>query len=269
MLIRFAGSKDRAASRILDHLDLSSRKLCEPFSGTAAVTFAAIEARLVDDIWINDTDRHMVDLWSTVLNNHEHLIELINDYTPRARDFYDFKAEGYTSSAIRNAFTTIVLHQISFGGLGRMAGSPIGGAEQAGKKYTVECRWNADRLTTKINKLHKLLTNVEVHITCKDWSSCPPCPWFVDPPYVVAGEGLYQSSGLDHLKLMRHLKRKRQPWTLTYDDAEEIRAIYSWATIQNGHQTYLNHGGKRANYRKTELLITPHGQNPHRSDQLL
>jgi DNA adenine methylase len=268
MLIRFAGSKDRAAQRILDNLDLSSRKICEPFAGTAAVTFAAIEAGLVDHVWINDLDRHMIDLWGTVLRNHERLVELVADYKPRARDFYDFKSEGYTSSAVRNAFTTIVLHQISFGGLGRMAGSPIGGADQTGKKYTVECRWNADRLTSKINKLHRLLASVEVRLTCDDWSTCPSWAWFVDPPYVVAGEGLYQSSGLDHLKLMRHLRRKKQPWVLTYDDAEEIRAIYAWAAIQNGHDTYLNHGGPRASYRKTELMIRPAGQRVTRGDQL-
>jgi DNA adenine methylase len=260
MLIRFAGSKDRAAQRILEYLDLSKRRLCEPFAGTAAVTFAAIEAGLVDHVCINDLDRYLIDLWSTVLHNHERLIELVADYTPRAQDFYDFKAEGYTSSAVRNAFTTIVLHQISFGGLGRMSGSPIGGADQRGKKYTVECRWNAARLTSKIAKLHNLLASVDVRLTSTDWSACPTWAWFVDPPYVEAGKGLYRSSALDHLKLMRHLRDKQQPWVLTYDDAEEIRDIYKWAAIEKGHDTYLNHGGKRTNYRKTELMIMPHGQ---------
>jgi DNA adenine methylase len=270
MLIRFAGSKDRAAKQILNYLDLSNRRICEPFAGTAAVTFAAIEAGLVDQVHINDVDRHLIDLWSTVLNNHWRLIELVGDYTPRAKDFYDFKSEGYTSSPVRNAFTTIVLHQISFGGLGRMAGSPIGGADQRGKKYTVECRWNADRLISKIKELHGLLASVEVvTLTSHDWTACPRWAWFVDPPYSVAGKGLYQFSALDHLGLMRHLRQKRQPWVLTYDDDKhgEIRGLYKWAKVQNGMDTYLNHGGKPS--RKTELMIMPHGQSATLEGQLV
>lgn len=258
MLIRYAGSKDRATGRILEKLDLSGRKLCEPFAGTAAVVFAAIDSGLVDHVWVNDADPHLADLWLTVRDKPERLIELINGYTPRAQDFYDFKAEGVTASPVRNAFTTIVLHQISFGGLGRQAGSPIGGARQTGK-YLVGCRWNADRLTSKIELLHKLLDSVETVITCGEWASCPPWAWYVDPPYVGAGEDLYRQSGIDHFRLMLRLQAKPQPWVLSYNDNANVRSLYSWATIENGHDTYLNHGRKRTDYRKTELLITPRG----------
>jgi DNA adenine methylase len=256
VLIRYPGSKDRATDKILRLLDLSDRRICEPFAGTAAVTYDAIAAGLVDAVHINDIDDYIADLHLTIRDDHEALIERVWAYQPAAQDFYDYKE--VSGNRLLNAFHTIVLHQISFSGLGRKAGSPIGGKKQTGK-YPVNCRWHAGRLTGEIKRLHGLLTSVDAHITSGDWASCPPWAWFVDPPYFKQGEGLYRLGGMDHTALRNHLRDKAEPWVLTYDDDPEVRSMYDWAHIpkKGGLETYLNHGAPRDEYRKRELMITP------------
>lgn len=259
VLIRYPGSKDRTASVILDQLGgLCERRLCEPFAGTGAVTYEAIRRGLVDYVWLNDIDPFIVDLHRTVRDDHLSLVELISGYTPQVDDFYDWRSSPPTDS-LTNAFRTIVLHQISFSGLGRKAGSPIGGTNQAAAKYKVDCRWNPALLRTKIRNMYRLLTSVDLTITSGDWSECPDWAWYVDPPYFEQGSALYSAGSLDHGALCARLMMKAEPWVLSYDDAAPIRDLYgSWAHVEHGLiETYLNHGRQRPNYRKQELLIWP------------
>lgn len=271
MLIRYPGSKDRTASIILEQLGgLSERRLCEPFAGTAAVTYEAVRRGLVDYVWLNDIDPFIADLHRAVKDDHLNLVDLISAYTPNVADFYEWRSAAPTDS-LTNAFRTIVLHQISFSGLGRKAGSPIGGADQAAAKYKVDCRWNPSLLKSKIRTMHRLLAGVEVTVTSGDWSACPDWAWYVDPPYFEQGSGLYSAGSLDHEALCARLMTKTEPWVLSYDDAAPIHDLYgSWARVEHGLiETYLNHGTPRVNYRKQELLIWPKTQaRAAASDQL-
>jgi DNA adenine methylase len=255
MLIRYPGSKDRQAARILRSLDLPKRKLCEPFSGTAAITFACIRAGLVDQVWLNDKDRFVADLWAAVRDYPEQLCDLVSTYEPVAESFYELR-EQPLSDPLTNAFVTIVLHQISYSGLGRRAGSPIGGRNQTGS-YGVGCRWNAVRLCAGIREASGLLNKVHATITSVDWADCPDWTWYVDPPYVVAGASLYREGVSPVSELSDHLFRKAEWWSLSIDDAPVVHDIFSWAHIDYGGQTYLGSGRKKDGPRRTELLITP------------
>jgi DNA adenine methylase len=249
MLIRYPGSKDRQAGRLSSSLDLTDRRLCEPFCGTAAVTFACLRNGWLDHVWLNDADRGITDLWSTVRDDPAGLISQIAAYQPSADSFYELRDREFDSPA-DNAFATVVLHQISYSGLGRKAGSPIGGRDQSGS-YKVGCRWNAARLTTGIQRAHDLLAKVHVTITNLDWTDCPEWAWYVDPPYVAAGSSLYRRGVFPVEPLRDHLRGKAEWWSLSYDDVPEIRAAYDWAVMDRECSTYLGRG------RQAELLITP------------
>ena len=255
MLIRYPGSKDRQASAILRSLDLTERKICEPFAGTAAITFACLRAGLVDQVWINDKDRFVADLWAVVRDFPDQLCALVNGYEPTADSFYALR-EHPLSDPVMNAFTTVVLHQISYSGLGRRAGSPIGGRNQRGA-YGVGCRWNASRLCSGIRDASGLLNKAHATITNVDWSDCPDWTWYVDPPYVVAGRSLYQEGVSPVRALSDHLLAKTEWWSLSLDDAPIVHDLFAWAHIDFGAQTYLGSGKVTAGPRRTELLITP------------
>jgi DNA adenine methylase len=255
MLIRYPGSKDRQAQRILAVLQIADRRLCEPFAGTAAITFACLRAGLLDQAWLNDTDCGVSGLWTTVRDYPDELCTRIAAYEPTAGSFYELR-DKELDGPLDNAFATIVLHQISYSGLGRKAGSPIGGRNQQGK-YKVGCRWNADRLVSGIREAHGLMSKAHVTVTNLDWSDCPDWTWYADPPYAVAGPSLYREGVSPVTALHDHLRTKGEWWVLSYDNVPEIRDLYEcWAHVDHGGATYLG-STYHTKRHKSELLITP------------
>lgn len=240
MLIRYPGSKDKHLKFLSEFLvpqAQASRSVMEPFAGTAAVTFHLLEKKAVDRYWINDFDESMAALWTTVRDRPDDLIALIHSYTPAAQDFYDFKSDPGTET-LERAFRKVVLHQISYSGLGGKAGSPIGGRNQTGS-YLVDCRWNAKRLESKIMACSALLNSAEGTITASDWKpaleGAIAQDFFVylDPPYFVRGVELYVNGVIDHRDLAETLKASpHASWMVSYDDAPEVRDLYSWANVE-------------------------------------
>lgn len=273
MLIRYPGSKDSHLKFLSPHLvqrAAASRKLCEPFAGTAAVTFHLLQQseesisqgreQLIESWWINDIDPSMAALWEVISGQAEGLDTLrimIDRYTPQADDFYDFKANPGTSK-IELAFRKIVLHQISYSGLGGKAGSPIGGRAQTGK-YLVDCRWNATRLLKKIDTCTTLLQSAPGKVTNLSWKDvlveALQDNFFVylDPPYYKAGGGLYINGLIDHQDLADTLKNSdNKNWFLSYDDEPGVSELYSWAIIKpEDVRSHLHHK------KISDVMITP------------
>lgn len=233
MLIRYPGSKDKHLSFLsapLHAMLAGDRRLCEPFAGTASVTFHALATKLVDTYHINDLDVEMISLWKTVRNNHRSLIQRIADYTPNIEDFFAYKEAAPVEDVEEAAWRKLVLHQVSYSGLGRKAGGPLGGKSQAGK-YRVDARWSPQRLTQNIEKCHDLLLSVPGDFTALTWEEClamvdKKMPLYLDPPYVVKGGELYEHGSIDHALLAEELSQRKR-WMLSYDDAPQIHEWYS------------------------------------------
>lgn len=248
MLIRYPGSKDQHLKYLERHLLPFAQRysaVAEPFSGTAAITFFLLKKKLVNKYWINDFDSAMAALWTVVRDNPDELIALIEQYTPRAEDFYAFKADGGTT-LMELAFRKVVLHQISYSGLGPKAGSPIGGKNQTGK-YKVDCRWRPHLLKKKILNCSALLNSAESTITSLSWEQmltpALEVGYFVylDPPYYAQGNSLYSNGTIDHAGLAQSLQGSEN-WMVSYDDAPEVRDMYSWADVQRlDVRSHLHH----------------------------
>jgi DNA adenine methylase len=272
MLIRYPGSKDshlKFLSKPLIERAEQSRSICEPFSGTASVTFHLLEESqkrvnkgeepLITRYWVNDIDPSLAALWSVVKDEEgsQELVQLIKSYTPAAEDFYAFK-ENPGDDLMSRAFRKIVLHQISYSGLGAKAGSPIGGKAQKGN-YLVDCRWSPQRLAAKVHKCAQLLRSVEGKITNLEWDDVVAQAItddtfiYLDPPYYAQGKSLYISGSLQHQNVADTLqKHTNSNWLVSYDDAPEILAMYSWANVQPVDvRSHLHH--------KTisDVMITP------------
>jgi len=257
MLIRYPGSKDKHLKLLAPFLTEASetRTVYEPFAGTAAVTFYLLKQRMVDYYVINDVDTSMIALWQTVKNEPEKLVRKVKSYTPKVDDFYDFKANP-GSSVFDKAFRKIVLHQISYSGLGAMAGGPLGGKNQA-SKYGVDCRWYPNKLEKGIVEASGLLNSVDGEIVSQSWENIVAEAveekgfLYLDPPYFVKGESLYSHGSIDHAALAEALKQS-ESFVLSYDDAPEIRALYSWANVDKiDVRSHLHHK------IITDVAITP------------
>lgn len=248
MLIRYPGSKDKHIKFLDSHLrSEENRDLVEPFAGTASITFHMLKNGLLDSYVINDSDPAIAALWRTVTGSPDKLIKSIHKYIPKVEDFYKFKLEpGNTEFEL--AFRKIVLHQISYSGLGPMAGGPLGGREQKGE-YKVDARWRPAKLEKLIGETSGLLNSVKGDITNLDWKDslldgiANNKFIYLDPPYYVQGPSLYVDGTINHKDLANTLREHPEAsWVLSYDDSPEVRALYDFANIQRLDVTsHLHH----------------------------
>ncbi len=242
--MRYPGSKLKHVKVLLDFVPESVEHFVEPFAGTAAMSLAVARRQPLKSLWLNDFDYGMAALWASIYRKPHELSALVEDYIPSAEDFYDFKQSPSSGDLLRDGFRKLVLHQISYSGLGAKAGSPIGGRNQTGA-YKVDCRYNPSRLTKWIFANHNTLSAIdEVRITNLSWVDMESTDgfWYLDPPYYREGTGLYLHGGLDHVGLAERLRTAEHDWLLSYDDVPEVWDLYSFADVQSFPVTsHLHH----------------------------
>lgn len=91
--IPYQGSKRRIAHKILDYFPPSTRRLLEPFAGSAAVTIASAYHKKADFFLINDLNEPLMELWRKIIFNPSEISdlyeELWNAQLGREREYYD------------------------------------------------------------------------------------------------------------------------------------------------------------------------------------
>lgn len=275
-LIRYPGSKAKLVKFISDRMPDGMRgalwakpmEYREPFFGAGQMGLRLL-ANVIhpgSSVWINDIDSGISALWMSVLKKPNALCTLITEFEPSADKFYEFKeTDGITSgNFLYDGFKKLALHRMSMSGFGAMSGGPLGGKAQAGL-YLAGCRWRAGRLVKNAQHIHGILRRFkEVKITCVDFDAViegasENCFLYLDPPYFVKGKQLYKynMAKADHNRLANSLKATRADWTLSYDDVQEIRQLYDWATISEIEVRYSNAitDGKRP--KNKEIVIVP------------
>lgn len=272
MLIRYPGSKDRHLKFLREYIDpiaLRTRSVIEPFAGTASITFDLLKRDIVDRYIIADVDESMIALWLTVRDQPDALIDLVRAYTPAVEDFYEFKSDpGSSDDDLTRAFRKLVLHQISYSGLGAAAGSPIGGREQK-SAYTVDCRWSPTRIEKGIRECHTLLSSKPGRIVASSWQDTIDFAInvnafiYLDPPYIEQGEKLYANGLIDHAALAETLRSADgrghdAGWLISYDNAPLVETLYgSWAHVEGVDvRSHLHHK------TITDAIVTPKGLRP-------
>jgi len=259
MLFRYPGGKSRLKKVIVPKiLESGCENFVEPFFGGGSVGISLLQNSVFRSYHFNDYDPHLMELWHAAFTNPLPLVELIERYTPNIESFYSFRDELSSPGcavSLASGFKKLVLHQISFSGLGVMAGGPIGGKSQK-SKYDVGCRWNAKVLTNKVKKLNQLFPKPK--LTCLDFEKClnldKKAVCYVDPPYVVKGDQLYQVKFplKKHARLVEILRHADFKWVLSYDNCDWVQKHYSFASIKELDTNYsIKNSGKAK-----ELLIS-------------
>lgn len=285
---RYPGGKSKLRKTIVNKLISQSSELGsqyrEPFFGGGSIGLSFLEENsFVKEAWINDKDIGISCLWMSVMNYPEELKKMVLGYKPTVESFYKMKSmltslENVPLSYQEIVFTglcKLAIHQISYSGLGTKSGGPLGGLEQK-SQYDIGCRWSPEYICRKIDKIHNMGKRICFKCTNSDFSdvilddSCKALI-YLDPPYFVKGNDLYQHgfSYEDHLRLSEYLKSTSHSWVLSYDDCPEIRSLYEWADIEVVDVMYSitatkdSGTGERKSRTKPELLISninPHGK---------
>jgi len=273
-LIRYPGGKAKLLKHINSRLERmvsdlgSDAEYREPFFGAGAVGLSLLAGnQRIRRAWLNDADPAMSALWDVVIHNPTNLHVTV-EVTPEAMrlsptsDYYQADLELLRTltgpedlqriPAESLAIAKLVVHQMSYSGLGTRAGGPM--------RYRL-CRYNVDTLCSKIYTCNEILTAVSLRndtCTCLDFEELfgPGDAFFYcDPPYVKAGPHLYQVAftRADHERLARRLRSEKRPWLLSYDEHPLIRQLYEgWSRIESLEVGYsINGCGK-----KNELLIS-------------
>lgn len=278
---RYPGGKRKIATEIrnwfppaatCDLMDCRISCYCEPFVGSGAILAHVLPSLpRTATIILGDMDIGIAAFWRCVSDpkKADSLAGRVDKYRiPKTEDFYRFKELDGTHNGddVDTAFRKMVLHFISFSGVGAMAGGPIGGREQRGE-FDVTCRWNPERNVRNLMSLSYYLgrlAGVEVHHG--DFAESirrVPDDGFVylDPPYYLKGGELYVHNmpPEDHSRLASALQSARFDWALSYDDHGRVRELYQpWADIHEFEMTATidTKQGQKSRRKNRELIIT-------------
>jgi DNA adenine methylase len=229
---------------------------CEAFFGSGAVCFNLLgrAGTTIRTVSINDIDPGVFSIWWMVVNQPDELKRLVYAFKPSRKAFVQFKDELTSSqkfSIPELALRKLAAHQMSFSGLGTMAG---------GAMSRVDSRWSPGWIAKNIDQTRLLLTKRRVSITNLDYkillskfneTACV----YLDPPFFGKGGILYQYSfsERDHNELHDLLKRAKFRWVLSYDDHPTIRRMYEGYEVRELVVSYSINGVTS----KKELLISP------------
>lgn len=202
------------------------------------------------------------------------LKERVFDFKPSVEHFFQIRNELLVltggekpADVVDIGFKKLVIHQLSYSGLGTKSGGPLGGKKQE-SKYKIDCRWSPSYICDQIDYLNDLFLDYYIssdNCDCKDFSKVVDVDYktrallYLDPPYYVKGGDLYQHSfsEADHQRLAEMLKNTKHLWVLSYDDCPEVREMYKgWADWEPISATYSITTARQ----KTELLIYSKGK---------
>ena len=261
---RYPGSKNKllpVLMELIEPLVQDDQKFVDVFVGGGSVLLEVANTFPKAELYANDKDYWMYCFWKIVagtdVNKLNDLLALI-ETNPTLDLFYKLREED-TKDELRCAYKAIFFNRTTFSGI--FYSGPIGGKEQK-SKYTVDCRYNAKKLKSKILACNKLLAG-RTQVSNDDFANYEPLnkqnyTAYLDPPYYVKGNVLY----IEHMKPAEHenlskILSARGNWVLSYDDCPEIRALYSSKRIFDLAARYCITGKKDNWENKNELIILP------------
>ena len=214
--------------------DLVGSDYVEPYAGGASVALSLLFEDYADEIHINDINPGVHAFWDASLNANDELCRLIQQTPVTMPEWHRQRAVLTQSKTdpLRLALATFFLNRTNRSGIIR--GGVIGGLKQDGP-WKIDARYNKPELIGRIRKIGRHRSRI--HVSRQDsaeflrtWTTATDHPAFVylDPPYFVKGEGLYDNfyDASDHAEIARIVERLVHPWLVSYDAAPEIVSLY-------------------------------------------
>jgi len=222
---------------VLSHNDLLDGHYAEIYGGGAGVAWPLLFEEYVQHVHINDLNKAMCAFWKCVLKETDDLCRLIHDTPVTMKEWFRQKArqakpENY--SQLELGFSTFFLNRTNRSGI--IKGGVIGGKAQTGK-WKLDARFNKVDLIARIQRIARYAKRISIYnYDAADFIVRMPTFLprktlvYLDPPYYIKGEGLYEDHYLheDHVKIARLVKKRiKNPWIVSYDTAPEIIRLYS------------------------------------------
>lgn len=235
--LRYPGGKGKVANYvklIFIENDFVGRDYVEPYAGGASVALSLLFEGFADHIHINDINPGVHAFWNAALNHTAELCDRIQS-TPVTVDEWHRQRETVAAeqpASLDLAFATFFLNRTNRSGI--ISGGVIGGLDQTGP-YKIDARYNRPELVRRIQKVGRQRTRIELTRLdaaefLRTWTTDAPEPAFLylDPPYFVKGEGLYDNfyNPADHAAIAEVVGTLAHPWMVSYDAHPEIIKLY-------------------------------------------
>ena len=192
----------------------SAKLLIEPFAGGAVVGLTLLNSDLADRLLLVEKDARVAAFWKTALSD-PHFADRVERFRCTRKN-----VENVCANPDRDpAFWTLVKNRCA-----------VGGNLTGGLMKDVSCRWNGPRHADGLRTIRNLSPRIEfiegdgIGVLRKH-ADDPTAVAFVDPPYVIAGKGLYRQGVIDHSALFDVLASWGGFWMMTYDDSQTIRKL--------------------------------------------
>ena len=217
--------------------ELQQRSYAEPYSGGCGLALSLLYSGHVSQIHLNDIDRSVWAFWQSVLNHTDELIDWIEkidvtiDEWERQRSVQFRKGE---AEIVELGFSTFFLNRTNRSGIIH-SGGVIGGKAQQGE-WKLDCRFNKPDLITRIRRVAQYKNRISVYnedaesFMNRIGNTVPATTvMYIDPPYYDKGSQLYKNAyrAPDHERIAGRLANLENPWFMTYDNVEPIRALYA------------------------------------------
>lgn len=238
--LRYPGGKAPFAPFIADVMrknGLLGGHYLEPYAGGAGVALELLFHGHASHIHINDADPAVYAFWISVIKHSCSLLDFLES-TPITMDEW-FKWRSILrgereATIVERGFATLFLNRTNRSGI--LKAGVIGGKNQNGH-YKLDARFKKEVIASRIQEIAKRAKNISVY--CEDsLNLLKRCTKFLpkqsliylDPPYYVKGKGLYRNyyEHDDHVAIAQKLQQKnfKWPWVVSYDNTEEICAMY-------------------------------------------
>jgi DNA adenine methylase len=241
--LRYPGGKGRFAPLIAETIrvnNLEGGHYLEPYAGGAGVALVLLFDGLVKQIHINDADPAIAGFWRIATQKTEKLIAMVQSEPVTMEAWHHWRAVMFgdvVGTDLERGFATLFMNRTNRSGI--LKAGVIGGKAQSGA-YKLDERFMRDALCKRLERIGSNANAIHVYeedahqllLRCHQFLPMKSLI-YLDPPYYVKGAGLYRNfyKHDDHLKIARLLgsTRFRRPWVVSYDNADEIKAMYSYA----------------------------------------
>ncbi|CQJ05292.1 TPA: DNA adenine methylase [Yersinia enterocolitica] len=237
--LRYPGGKGKLCNfmkKIIEVNKLTSLHYAEPYAGGAGLAINLLIQGYAEKVYLNDINRAVFAFWNSVLYETDALCTLIKDTEITIDEWYiqkDISKKSNEQELLTLGFSTFFLNRTNRSGI--LQGGVIGGKEQSGL-WKLNARFNKNDLIKRIEAISELkakivLSNSDANIFIDEVVETLPSNsiTYLDPPYYIKGQGLYENHYKhdDHVYIAEKIKSNiKTPWIVSYDNVPQIRNMY-------------------------------------------
>lgn len=237
--LRYPGGKGKLTNFIklvFEQNNMLDGHYVEPYAGGAGIAFTLLSLDYVSCIHLNDLNQSVYAFWHSVVYDCDALCARIETTQVTMSDWFkqkEVQLNPHRYTILDLGFSTFFLNRTNRSGI--IKGGVVGGKSQRGE-WKLDARFNKIDLINRIQKIAHSSNRIRLYNLDADnfiTTILPTLPHktlvYLDPPYYVKGQGLYENhyAHKDHERVSKLVQQKiKQPWIVSYDHAAEIGAMY-------------------------------------------